>query len=83
MGLVMQEPSLFNYNITENILYGDLNAKNSEIREAAHIANALEFIEGQATGGFDDSAEALLRELKDEEHYIRRKIGEAEYNETV
>ena len=46
MGLVMQEPSLFNYNITENILYGDLNTKNSEIREAAQIANALEFIEG-------------------------------------
>ena len=35
MGLVMQEPTLFNYSILENILYGSLNAKNSEIRVAA------------------------------------------------
>lgn len=44
MGMVMQEPTLFNYNITENILYGKLDAANSEINEAATIANALEFI---------------------------------------
>lgn len=35
MGLVMQEPTLFNYTIQENILYGKMDAKNSEIREAA------------------------------------------------
>jgi ABC-type multidrug transport system fused ATPase/permease subunit len=29
MGLVMQEPQLFNYTIEENILYGKLDAKNS------------------------------------------------------
>ena len=50
MGLVMQEPTLFNYNITENILYGKMDATNTEIREAASIANALEFIEGQESG---------------------------------
>jgi ABC-type multidrug transport system fused ATPase/permease subunit len=47
MGLVMQEPTLFNYNITENILYGKLDSTNSEVKEAASIANALEFIETQ------------------------------------
>ncbi len=47
MGLVMQEPTLFNYNITENILYGKSEALNSEVKEAASIANALEFIEAQ------------------------------------
>jgi ABC-type multidrug transport system fused ATPase/permease subunit len=31
MGLVMQEPTLFNYTIEENILYGKLNASNSDI----------------------------------------------------
>lgn len=31
MGLVMQEPTLFNYTITENILYGKMDALNSEI----------------------------------------------------
>lgn len=44
MSLVMQEPTLFNYNIRENILYGNLNASNSEIMQAAEVANALEFI---------------------------------------
>lgn len=44
MGLVMQEPTLFNYTIHENILYGKSESANSEIFEAAKIANALEFI---------------------------------------
>ena len=45
MGLVMQEPTLFNYTITENILYGKMEATNGEILEAAEISNAMEFIE--------------------------------------
>ena len=45
MGLVMQEPTLFNYTIKENILYGLDTASNDEIREAAVSANAIEFIE--------------------------------------
>lgn len=44
MGLVMQEPTLFNYTIKENILYGKSDASDSEVMEAARIANALEFI---------------------------------------
>lgn len=31
VSLVMQEPIIFNYSILENILYGKLDAKNSEI----------------------------------------------------
>ena len=31
MGLVMQEPTLFNYSIKENVLYGKVNASNQEI----------------------------------------------------
>lgn len=45
MSLVMQEPILFNYSILENILYGDSDANNSQVYEAAKISNALEFIE--------------------------------------
>ena len=35
MGLVMQEPALFNYSIKENILYGTMEATNEEIRASA------------------------------------------------
>ncbi len=49
MGLVMQEPTLFNYNVTENVLYGQENARNSEICEALKAANALEFVEQEGT----------------------------------
>ena len=61
MGLVMQEPTLFNYTIKENILYGQVNAKNSEIYEAAESANTLEFIESsQLNLAFEDSGHSLL-----------------------
>ncbi len=49
MSLVMQEPTLFNYSIMDNILYGEMGASNSEILEAAKIANAMEFISSQDT----------------------------------
>jgi ABC-type multidrug transport system fused ATPase/permease subunit len=38
MGLVMQEPTLFNYSVRENILYGNLKASNMQIKEAVDIA---------------------------------------------
>jgi len=31
ISLVMQEPNIFNFNILENIVYGKLDATNSEI----------------------------------------------------
>lgn len=31
MGLVMQEPTLFNYSVRENILYGNSTASNLEV----------------------------------------------------
>lgn len=42
---VPQEPLLFHRTITENIAYGKLDASEKEIRRAAELANALEFIE--------------------------------------
>jgi ABC-type multidrug transport system fused ATPase/permease subunit len=35
MGLVMQEPTLFNYPIKDNILYGNPEASNQEIYHSA------------------------------------------------
>lgn len=48
VSLVMQEPIIFNYSIMENILYGKSDASNTEVLEAARIANALDFIEAAA-----------------------------------
>ena len=60
MGLVMQEPTLFNYSIRDNILYGKPQASNQEIREAVQVANAVEFIEGnELEDAFDDDAGSL------------------------
>jgi len=49
LGLVQQEPMLFNYSLVENILYGRLDASNADILEAAKKANALEFIQPDGT----------------------------------
>ena len=47
MGLVMQEPTLFNYTIKENVLYGKQDVSNQEIVDACQISNARVFIESQ------------------------------------
>jgi ABC-type multidrug transport system fused ATPase/permease subunit len=41
IGIVMQEPILFNMSIKDNILYGNPNASNKRIREVALMANAI------------------------------------------
>jgi ABC-type multidrug transport system fused ATPase/permease subunit len=81
MGLVMQEPTLFNYTIAENILYGDLSAPNSALKEAAAAANALEFIEGSETidSGYEDSGVALFNALVSHEEEVQELIGVEEY----
>ncbi|XP_025013797.2 putative multidrug resistance protein [Ricinus communis] len=50
IALVSQEPTLFAGTIRENIIYGKENATESEIRKAAVLANADEFISGMKDG---------------------------------
>lgn len=50
MGLVSQEPVLFNVTIRENIGYGKEGAGEGEIRAAAEAANAHNFISGLGRG---------------------------------
>ncbi|KAJ9551420.1 hypothetical protein OSB04_015465 [Centaurea solstitialis] len=50
IALVSQEPTLFAGTIHENIAYGKQGAKESEIRKAAMLANAHEFISGMKDG---------------------------------
>ncbi|NQX92631.1 MAG: ATP-binding cassette domain-containing protein [Flavobacteriales bacterium] len=45
MAFVPQEVLLFGGSIKENIAYGNTEASDEEIREAARKANALEFID--------------------------------------
>lgn len=44
IGLVGQEPVLFNTTIRENIRYGREDASDYEVEEASKLANAHEFI---------------------------------------
>ena len=44
VGLVSQEPFLFNGTVEENILYGKLDANRAEVERAARAAHAHEFI---------------------------------------
>ena len=65
ISLVMQEPIIFNYSILENILYGKLNATNSEVLEAAETSNCIEFIEkNEANTQIEDSAQNLLHQME-------------------
>ncbi len=50
IALVSQEPVLFNESILENIRLGRPAATDAEVREAARLAGALEFIEAQPQG---------------------------------
>ncbi|MEY3548521.1 MAG: Lipid export ATP-binding/permease protein MsbA [Verrucomicrobiota bacterium] len=50
IALVSQEPVLFNESILENIRLGRSSATDAQVREAARLAGALEFIEAQPEG---------------------------------
>ena len=50
IALVSQEPVLFNETIAENIRLGRPAASDAEVKEAARLAGALEFIEAQPQG---------------------------------
>nr|GMD97891.1 putative multidrug resistance protein [Ipomoea batatas] len=50
IALVSQEPTLFAGTIQENITYGKENATQSEIKKAAILANAHEFISSMKDG---------------------------------
>jgi len=91
MGLVMQEPTLFNYSIKDNILYGKQNASNQEIFLACDVANARDFIEvaekpvEKKEEKFDDSPEELIAALKKEEFKSKviAQVGARKYDEFI
>jgi len=52
IGVVFQDATLFSGTVRDNLLYGDPNADDEALREAARRANALDFIE-RLPDGFD------------------------------
>ena len=50
LGIVLQENFLFSGSVEENIRYGRPEASMEEVRRAARLANALEFIEEMPQG---------------------------------
>lgn len=86
MGLVMQEPTLFNYSVKENILYGKLLASNAEIKKAVQTSNAAEFIETkEIEHAFEDSAASLIEAIQSPSFKKRiiEKIGQKAYDDQL
>jgi len=82
----MQEPQLFNYTLSENILYGKLDAKDEDILEAASKANCREFIESQELAeAFDDSPVSLKAAMESAQfkEKVISALGQKEYDETI
>ncbi|BAZ48246.1 ABC transporter-related protein [Nostoc sp. NIES-4103] len=50
IAVVSQDTFIFNTSVWNNIAYGITGAREAEIREAARLANALEFIEAMPEG---------------------------------
>ena len=50
MAVVSQDTFIFNTSVWNNIAYGVINATEAEIKEAARLANAIEFIEDMPQG---------------------------------
>ena len=69
MGLVMQEPTLFNYSVKENVLYGKPSASNAEVVAAVQVANARQFVESNT----------LEHRIADEPESLRSNWQSGEY----
>ncbi|NJL62994.1 MAG: ABC transporter ATP-binding protein [Methylacidiphilales bacterium] len=50
LAVVSQDTFIFNASVRDNIAYGKFDATDKEIREAAKLANALEFIQDMPEG---------------------------------
>lgn len=83
ISLVMQEPNIFNYSIMENILYGKLDARNSDIMHATELAACTDFIEKGALKGLDDTPMELQKIMEERKVEMVELIGQAKYDEEL
>jgi ABC-type multidrug transport system fused ATPase/permease subunit len=56
MGIVLQDPFLFNGTVRENIVFGNLNATDRQVEEAAQAVGAHDFI-ARLRDGYDTQVE--------------------------
>jgi ATP-binding cassette subfamily B protein/subfamily B ATP-binding cassette protein MsbA len=56
MGIVLQDPFLFNGTVRENIVFGNLNATDRQVEEAAQAVGAHDFI-ARLKDGYDTQVE--------------------------
>ena len=86
MGLVMQEPTLFNYSVKENILYGAPDASNEAIVEATETANAREFVESDTIEHrITDEPSSLLHHMQSPDYAqaLKEELGLESYNRNI
>jgi len=81
--LVMQEPIIFNYSILENILYGELEASDQQVYDAAELANVLEFVESTRGQETEESAQGLANQMAGHKEAIVAIIGQEKYDEEL
>ncbi|KAF7260198.1 hypothetical protein EG68_02463 [Paragonimus skrjabini miyazakii] len=53
VGYISQEPQIFNTSVRENIRFGKYDATDTEVEEAARLANAHDFIINQLPQGYE------------------------------
>lgn len=79
-GIVSQEPTLFNYTIKENILYGNEQATNSQILKCAEAANTMEFIQSdELIQQMDDNPATLLKLYQDNKEVLEKNLSKERY----
>lgn len=83
IALVMQEPNILNFSILENILYGKMNATNTEVFDSAAISNCHEFIESQNFNSIENTAVGLLDAMEKHKTEIVELIGQEKYDEEI
>lgn len=83
ISLVMQEPIIFNYSILENILYGKLNAYNTEVLEATGISNCDEFIQNESINAVDNTPKSILHAMEERKEELIKVIGQDKYDEEI
>jgi ABC-type multidrug transport system fused ATPase/permease subunit len=86
MGLVMQEPLLFNYSIKENVLYGNQKASNAQIVEACEVSNSRVFVESvELENAVEDDITSLCKAIQDPKwkSLIVNKVGQADFDKRL